>query len=561
MNHVAKAWLLAAGMSWVGCLVGSAAAAAEEALTFTTEGAEFAPVLVLDGAATVAWTFADGSTSTAARPHKAFGGNAQRTHSLRVTPWRALARINLGYDAGDGGTDAIEHVPDQHVSAVTGLALVAPTLRQWCSSYNQLTALDFSHFVSLDTIECYLSRTLTSVRLVDLPRLRRACFEDCDLRELDLSQCPALEDLRGAANAYPTIEFGRIGREVWHICVHSNPLTNAALFQDLSQFPKLSELFVWNDHQAGTLRVPATHPERGVGLAGDGNAYGVLDLRGALRNPKANGTVSFRGNRLSRVEIDGCVQLSELILADNRLASDQVDRLLTTLDTLGRSRATTPEWTKLQVDLNGNAVPGPAGRAAAGRLAAKGWTVVTADAAIQPPPPPDTGPTRIDVVTRGDETHLRADFDPGATAVWHWADGTTTPAASGATATRTGLGPGDHASWLMVSNGAALSRFGGADGGGQGHLVSIAGLEQAPALTVLYAYNESALTHLDRTHGTRTREYHLWGTALDAAAIDQVLADAVASKVRSGVIWCAPGTAASAAARQALIERGWTLNQ
>jgi len=561
MNPAARIALAGLALLWRSLPCSHAGEPAAAAMTFTAEGSAFDPVLVLAGPATIAWTFADGSTSTAAAPHKVFAAVARRTHLLRVTPWSALARINLGYDAGDGGSDAIEHVPDQCVSAVTGLHLVAPTLRQWCSSYNQLTTLDFSNFVSLDTIEGYLSRSLVRVRLANLPRLKRACFEDCDLRELDLSQCPALEDLRGACNAYPTIEFGGIGRDVWHICVHSNPLTNAALFSDLSQFPKLSELFIWTDRQAGTLRVPATHPERGVGLAGDGNAYGVLDLRGALRNPKANGTVSFRGNRLTRVVIDGCVQINELVLADNRLATDQVDRLLTTLDQLGRSRETTPDWLKLQVDLKGNAVPGAAGRAAAARLAAKGWTVIVSDAMVLPPPPPDTGPTRIDFVTRGDETRLRADVDPGATAVWHWSDGSTSPATSGAVAPRTGLGPGDHSGWLSLSNGAALTRFGAADGGGQGHLVSISGLEQAPALTVLYVYNESALARFGRTHGTRTREYHLWGTALDAAAIDQVLADAVASKVRNGVIWCAQGTAASAAARQTLAERGWTLNQ
>jgi len=53
-----------------------------------------------------------------------------RGHALRVKPWSAVRRINLGYDAGDGGSGEIEKVPDQQVSAVTGLTLVAPTLEQ-----------------------------------------------------------------------------------------------------------------------------------------------------------------------------------------------------------------------------------------------------------------------------------------------------------------------------------------------------------------------------------------------------------------------------------------------
>lgn len=557
MRSVKWAWVA----SLWSCLALGCARAAEPVVSFTTEGPDFAPVLALSGEATVTWRFADGSTSREARPRKSFGSAARRTHTLVVTPWSALRRINLGYDAGDGGSDQLERVPDQRVSAVGGLALVAPTLREWCSSYNRLTELDFSGFLALDTVECFQSRSLTSVKLANLPRLRRACFEACSLRALDLSQCPALADLRGAANAYSTIDFGTIGQAVWHICVHSNPLTNQALFNDLTQFPRLSELFIWNDHQAGTLRVPATHPTQNVSLAGDSNGYSVLDLRGALRNPRSGGQVSFRGNRLTRVELDGCVQLNELQLADNRLPAGEVDRLLTTLAQLGRSRESTPAWLPLRVELQGNALPGPAGRAAAAQLAARGWTVKLSDATVAPPPPPDTGPARFDFVVRGDATRLRADFDPGATATWHWPDGTTTPAASGETAARAGLGQGQHAGWLSVSNGAALTRLGAADGGGQGHLMSLTGLAQAPALAVLYLYNEQALTTLDATGRTRVREYHLLGTALSAARRDQVLADAVASAVRGGTLWCARGTAAADADRQLLTQRGWTLNQ
>ncbi len=531
------------------------------ALTFTTEGARFAPVLVVDGTPDIRWTWSDGGTSAEARPRKEFGTPGRRTHRLQVQPWTALRRINLGYDAGDGGTDRIERVPDQQVSAVTGLELVAPTLQQWCSSYNRLTTLDFSNFVNLDTIECFLSRTLTEVKLANTPKLRRACFEDCDLRALDLSQCPALEDLRGAQNAYPTIDFGGIGSQTWHICIRDNPqFTNQALFADMSAFPRISELFIWNDNQAGALRLPASHPTNWVALLADGNHYSSLDLTGALRNPRAAATVSFRGNQLTRVVLTGCVQITQLVLERNRLSAAAVDQLLVTLDELGRGRENTPGSVPLRADLRGNATPGPTGRAAAARLAAKGWTVQVADATVQPPPPPDTGAARIDFVTNGPATRLRCDFADGASATWHWSDGTTTPAVSGAVAARTDLGAGDHPACLTISNGAALTRFGAADGGGQGHLTAIEGLHQVPRLAVLYAYNESGLATLGRTNRTQIREYHLWGTALSAAAQDQVYADAVASGVRNGVIWCRRGTNASNGDRATLAQRGWTLN-
>jgi hypothetical protein len=537
-------------------------ASTEGALVFTTEGASFAPVLIVDGDPDILWTWSDSTTSTSATPSRTFGAAGTRSHSLRVTPWSAVRRINIGYDGGDGGSGLIEGVPDQQVSAVTGLNLVAPTLGQWCSSYNQITALDFTGFANLDTVECFLSRSLTVVNLAGTLKLKRACFEDCDLRSLDLSQSPLLEDLRGAQNRYPTIDFGHTGAQVWHICVRDNPqMSDQTLFADLTPFPNLAELFIWNDNQSGPLRLPASSPSRHVALLADGNHYRSVDLSGALRNAAAAGTVSFRGNQLESIRIAGCVQITDLRLENNRLGAAQLDDLLTTLDTLGRRRADTDAQVAMQVDLRGNAMPGPAGRAAAARLAAKGWTIVTTDWTREPPPAPDTGEARVDFVTRGDAAELRCDVAGTVVATWHWSDGSTTPAVSGADARKSGLGAGDHAGYLTIANGSALTRFGAADGGGRGHLVAISGLNQAPLLAVLYGYNEGALAALSRLDQTRVREYHLWGTALSPAALDQVFADAVATGVSRGRMWCPnPGTDASAATRATLAAREWTIS-
>ena len=329
-------WLILVGCSR-GPIAATSRGAAQpdvptrRAMTFTTEGAAFAPVLVVEGKPEILWTWSDGTTSISATPHKAFAAAGTRSHFLQVTPWAAVRRINLGYDGGDGGSGLIEHVPDQHVSAVAGLDVVAPTLAQWCSSYNHLTFLDFSNFVNLDTIECFLSRTLGSVKLANTPKLRRACFEDCDLRSLDLSQSPLLEDLRGAANAYPSIDFGRIGSQVWHICVRDNPqMTDRGLFADMSRFPSISELFIWNDNQAGSLRLPASSQNRHVALLADGNHYSSVDLTGSLRNADSSAAVSFRNNQLTSLSIAGCVQITEMNLEQNRLNSGQLDSLLTT---------------------------------------------------------------------------------------------------------------------------------------------------------------------------------------------------------------------------------------
>ena len=344
---------------------------------FTTEGGSFSPVITVSGNPSILWTWADGTTSSSTAPQKNYGTPARRINKLKVTPWSALQRINIGYDGGDDGSNLIEHVPDQQVSSVRGLHLVAPYLAQWCSSYNRITSLDFCNFKNLETIECYLSQQLRSVALKNTPKLRRACFEDCNLQSLDVSGSPNLEDLRGALNNYPTINFGNIGAHVWHICVRDNPqLTNRSIFADLANFPNLSELLIWNDNQTGVLRIPATHSTNRVYIAADGNQYTSLDLSGALTNIYSHAVVNLQDNQLSAVTIDGCCQINELNLMNNQLSAATLDTLLTTLDALGKSSDHIGEGERLLVDLRGNAVPGDTGCDHARNLVDKGWTVL-----------------------------------------------------------------------------------------------------------------------------------------------------------------------------------------
>jgi hypothetical protein len=97
-------------------------------IVFTTEGSTFAPVITVTGNPTIRWVWADGTTSSSPTPNKDYGSPGRRLNRLYVTPWSAVQRINIGYDAGDGGSYDIEYVPDQHVSAVQGLHHVAPYL-------------------------------------------------------------------------------------------------------------------------------------------------------------------------------------------------------------------------------------------------------------------------------------------------------------------------------------------------------------------------------------------------------------------------------------------------
>jgi hypothetical protein len=353
-------------------------------ITFTTEGASFAPVIGVDGSPTILWTFHDGTTSSSPTPSKAYGSAATRHATLLVTPWSAVRRINIGYDGGDEGSAAIELVADQHVSAVQGLQLVAPSLREWCSSYNQLTSLDFSGFVQLETIEAYRSASLTRVTLKETPRLSRACFEQCGLTALDVSESPLLADLRGAVNAFPTINFGAgTFPQAWHVCTRDIPLTDRTLYASTARFPNIRYLWIWNDNQAGTLRVPSSSATGRVDIRADANAYTALDLSGALQNAAEVGLVKADANQLTSVNLDGCVQVTELYLQNNPLSAAAEDAILAKLDELGRAQAP-GGTTTLLVYLAGNATPTAAGYASAQRLAAKGWTVVTTGWTVTP---------------------------------------------------------------------------------------------------------------------------------------------------------------------------------
>ncbi len=533
----------------------------ERTMEFVTEGESFAPVLIVKDNPEILWVWSDGKTSSSATPNKSFGSALSRSQKLLVRPWSAIQRINIGFDGGDGGDMSIEQVADQHVSSVSGMDLVAPTLGQWCSSYNQITALDFSNFISLDTIECYYSHGLTSVNLSNTPLLKRACFEACDLHALDLSDSPLLEDLRGAENAYDDIKFSDNGDHVWHICVRDNPqITNQSLFADMGRFPSIAELFIWYDNQSGSLRLPSSHKTRGVSLLAEYNHYSALDLSGSLLNPASYGAIDFRNNQLSSINITGCVQITEMYLENNLLEESQIDGILATLDSLGRNKDYTDIQTILMIDIRGNALPSASGISSANKLAAKGWSVVTDNWTFEPPAPSDTGEARIDFTTNGDTTRMRCDFlGSSTTATWHWSDGTTSAAISGEDSLKPGLSTGLHGHYLVISNGSALIGFGASEEG-QGHLKTISGLNNAPYLAILYAYGEGDLTDTGRLDGTRLREYYLGETALSDTAMDQVFADAVSTGITGGTMWCPnQGTASGEADRATLLVRGWLL--
>lgn len=358
-------------------------------IVFHSNGSSFSPVIILEGPAEVTWTWADLTTSTSTRPTKDYGSAQLRKNSLKVNPWSALRRINIGYDALDGGSPAIELVPDQQVSLVENLSLVAPFLKEWCSSYNILDSLDFSNFVNIETIECYRSRRLRNVKLANTPKLKRACLEDEGLLSLDLSGSPSLEDLRGALNNFKTIIFPSQTVNLWHLCVRDNPqITDPNLLNNFGLYPNIAELFIWNTNQQGSLVIPHTNTTREVYLEASRNKFSSLDLRGSFKAVQFPGIVEMSHNQLSSVNITGCAQIKKLDLSDNQLESLAIDQVLQQVDAWQTSKG--------EIDLRVNQPPTATGRATIARLVQRGWNVMTEpDVTGSAPQPPAALPFKL----------------------------------------------------------------------------------------------------------------------------------------------------------------------
>jgi hypothetical protein len=296
---------------------------------FETLGSSFAPRV--DCAAgvpdTFRWTWSDGTTDTNwPAAQKDFGAPGDRLQRLTFSPGWAVTAINLGFDGVDEGwTDRIPAWPRQNVSAVN-FAGPLTNLQLWASSYNPLTALDFTGFTALQCIDAFGCAQLARVVVTNLPSLRRACLENCRLTELDLSGDFNLEELRVANNLFTNIGLGGgVGPKVWHWCTRDN-LLSQQLADFMTNFYSLRVFYDWNDNQAGLLRLISTNLTE---VAAYSNHYASADFSGQ-RNLWLCEVFS---NNLTNLVLDGCSGLQEVHASQNQLPATVLDRLLGQLDT------------------------------------------------------------------------------------------------------------------------------------------------------------------------------------------------------------------------------------
>jgi hypothetical protein len=336
-------------------------------ITFVTNGSLFSPMITVTGSPTIQWIFGDGSTSNSTSPTVNFGSARTRVNTLVVTPWSSVTKINIGYDGSDGGvtpsSSTIAYLAKQNVIAVSGLENVAPSLQVWASSHNPITALDFSNFTVLNTIECFYCTSLTTIGLHNVPSLTRLCLEHCNISYLDLSETPSLADLRGArqGSSTYTINWGATGNYIRHICVRDNAQMTNTL--PLSQFPLLRQFYNWNDNQNGTLHLTSTNLKH---VESSNNHYNAAVFSGCFPIG-TNATVNIYDNSLSSLDISNDPGLTNLDVHNNFLNQEAIDRTLQTLDSYKTKDG--------YLDLTGNAAPSIIGIAHANNLTNRGWKI------------------------------------------------------------------------------------------------------------------------------------------------------------------------------------------
>ena len=527
-----------------------------DTVRFRTLGSAFEPAIAIDAPLleSLLWSWSDHTcSSNQTEPSKDFGAAAERVQFLSVQPADALVAINLGFDSSDGGESTpLPHRPPQNVSAVV-FPQPLPALRYFAASGNPLTnTLDFSRCPALEAVECYETFTLRHVVLTNLPALKRVCLEEADLQALDLSGNPALEDLRGALNAYTEIRVDRgTGPNIWHWCTRDNPQLTQSFQDIMTNFFALRELFIWNDNQSGHLSLVSTNLQY---LQAADNAYTSADLSG--KSTLLDCVLS--GNRLTNLVLDGCTSLQILDAHANQLGTAALDAVLEFLDTSAPAL--------YSVDLAQNAqIPSAAGYAHYSNLVGRGvsvyvdWPSMFDDRTNAP-----GGPDAITFVTTSAHPHLEIQLLNGSATnlLWHWGDGRIDRGTW--TADRDFGSPGVRTNYVEVQPPAAVTFFGADQAySGQG-IRAVYNASNFPALNYLYLYQQD-LEELSLAGCSALVQLHLAGNPVSTATCDQWFLDldaAVTGTVENADFYfpAAAPSAASAPARSNLAAKGYTLH-
>lgn len=338
-------------------------------ITIPSYGSTFNPLLEVTGTPEILWTFSDGTTSTEASPTKDYGTAATRDNVLTVTPWSAVVGLNFGYGADDGGSTEITTHAAQDIGNITGLDYVADYLQYFCASRNtHLTALDFTDFTALETVECFATTNLASITLTGCTAIQRVCVESCSIPTLNLTGMTTIQDIRYAEQGVTaTLVLPAAAPGLWHICVRDN----AGLTMPMTLvYPSLRDVWIWGCGLSGALVV-----ESGTlaSLYCYDNALTSIDLADSI----LTGGCEFWGSGNGSLTSVSLPASPTFRLFDGRNCSLSNTNVNAILD--GLAGTTVEDGT---VQLTGTNNGAPSSSDSIDILTARGWTVETNSVAV-----------------------------------------------------------------------------------------------------------------------------------------------------------------------------------
>jgi hypothetical protein len=387
---------------------------AQTTILFQTTESSFSPEITDTNAGSFLWTWADSNTST--DYPVATTSASPGVQTLTLSSPAPLASINLGFDGGDSGwTNNFDMRGEQGVAAVIFSAPLT-ALQLFAASHNPITnTLDFSGFTALQDIECFDCTNVQHVVVTNLPSLRRICFEDNDLQELDLYGDSNLEDVRGALNAFSEIKVdSSVGPKIWHWCFRDNPnITQQFATEVLTNFYSLREPWFWRANQKGALSFVSSNL---TDVEVFGNQYDFADFTGQSNMFE----LLIADNLLTNLVVSNCKSLQILDARNNYLPTWVLDNILAVLDSSAHDSTHFP----LQfLDLSENyECPSSAGMSHYAHLTNRfPNAVTTADV-------PDPNAGQISYTNQTDPPGLTFTVDGKtytSTQVFHWKAGST----------------------------------------------------------------------------------------------------------------------------------------
>jgi hypothetical protein len=526
-----------------------------DCVSIGTQGAAFSPRIECSGSESpvIRWAF-DGGTTSSAYPEATidYGTAAARTHVLTVRPPARLTELNLGYDGGDGGTAPVDYIAPQDVTSIS-FPHPIETLRVFCASNNTaLTSLDLSAQSGLEIVECYCTSNLRNVKVAGLANVRRLCFEDCDLDALDISGCPALEDLRGAVNSYTRIDVGGgTGPNIWHWCTRDNPQLQQEFCDFMGSFTSMRELYIWNDNQHGVFKI-GSHVLTELLAAQNHYTSVVLGDQPDLR------ACDFNYNELTSFFIGACPALQELNLGHNDLPTEQIDAILALLV------AGCPALTRVDLAYNAGP-PSEAGMAYVATLRARGVNVI-----VDEPDENDGlydiegGDDAVTFTTQSTSVSMEIRTSSTPTSItWHWGDGSITTGAY--VVTHEFSSTVEHVNYVEVIPSDCVTYFGAQMNYTNQGITGVRHLSNFANLDFLYLYTES-VDELSLAGCGKLLQLHLASNPFDSATCDQLFIDldaATGAGPFSDADFYFPSTArtsASDAAYASLVAKGYQIH-